>query len=251
VQHSDRTLQQELELPPSTGAKHAVLTVLQGEAIGRAIPVTEIRTIIGRGKTALVCISDPRASREHCEVLRIWDGGDSRYVLRDLSSTNGSFVNGIRALPELPLHDGDRIKVGKHLFRFSLLDDLELEAARHAIDQSADEKRSEYLLRFTPFYLPWGVDLLYRDDDVVPLEPQAVRVLRYLVEHSDRVIPKDELLEAVWPDVFTGDGVLKKAISLIRQALCDDAKESRFIQTYHRRGYRFIAHVERDASRRS
>jgi DNA-binding winged helix-turn-helix (wHTH) protein/tetratricopeptide (TPR) repeat protein len=99
-------------------------------------------------------------------------------------------------------------------------------------------------LVFPPFRLPLDVDLLYLGDAVVPLEPQAVRVLRYLAQNHDRVVTKDEMLEQVWPDVFTTDGVLKKAISQARRALGDDADDARFIETYHGRGYRFIAPVK-------
>src|SRR5688572_12590929 len=105
------------------------------------------------------------------------------------------------------------------------------------------------VLQFGAFHLASGVDLLYRDgqhdSQVVPLEPRAVRVLRYLVEHEDRVLSKEELLEEVWAGVFTTDGVLKKAVSQIRRTLGDDAEQSRFIATYHGRGYRFIAPVTR------
>jgi DNA-binding winged helix-turn-helix (wHTH) protein len=219
--------------------------VLQGSVIGRVIPLTASRTIIGRGKHAHVPLDDVRASREHCVLLRVWDAGEGSFLLRDLSSTNGSFVNGIRAMPELPIHDGDRIKVGDHLFRFSLMDDLELEASRITTRVREEAATTSSILRFQSFHIPSGVNLLYKDGEVVPLEPQAVRVLRYLVQHGDRVVPKEELLEAVWPEVFTTDGVLKKAVSQIRHALGDDPKDSRFIQTYHRRGYRFMASVER------
>ena len=65
------------------------------------------------------------------------------------------------------------------------------------------------VLQFGAFHLRRGVELLYRGEEVVPLEPRAVRVLRYLVEHNDRVLSKEELLEEVWADVFTTDGVLK------------------------------------------
>jgi DNA-binding winged helix-turn-helix (wHTH) protein/tetratricopeptide (TPR) repeat protein len=101
------------------------------------------------------------------------------------------------------------------------------------------------VLQFGVFRLAPGVDLLYRDSQVVSLEPRAVRVLRYLVEHEDRVLSKEELLEEVWAGVFTTDGVLKKAVSQIRRTLGDDADQSRFIATYHGRGYRFIAPVTR------
>jgi DNA-binding winged helix-turn-helix (wHTH) protein/tetratricopeptide (TPR) repeat protein len=98
-------------------------------------------------------------------------------------------------------------------------------------------------LHFDAFHLPPAVDLLYRGDEVIPLEPRAVRVLRYLAENPDRVLSKEELLEEVWSDVFTTDGVLKKAVSQIRRVLGDDAEQARFIVTYHGRGYRFIAAV--------
>src|SRR5258706_14331876 len=103
-------------------------------------------------------------------------------------------------------------------------------------------------LLFHVFHISSDVDLLYQGGDVVPLEPRAVRVLRYLVEHHDRVLSKEELLEEVWSDVFTTDGVLKKAVSQIRRTLGDDAEQSRVIVTYHGRGYRFIAAVARVAT---
>ncbi|MFN0111060.1 MAG: AAA family ATPase [Blastocatellia bacterium] len=102
---------------------------------------------------------------------------------------------------------------------------------------------SQIELQFPPYRIPAGIDLLYREDKIVALERRAVQVLRYLVANHDRVISKDELLEAVWPDTFITDGVLKRAVSQARKALGDGADVSRFIETYHGRGYRFIAEV--------
>lgn len=101
------------------------------------------------------------------------------------------------------------------------------------------------ILSFPPFHIPANVDLLYRGETMVPLERRAVQVLRFLAEHHDRVVTKDELLEAVWPDTFTTDGVLKRAVSQARRALGDGSDEARFIETYHGQGYRFIAPVTR------
>lgn len=97
---------------------------------------------------------------------------------------------------------------------------------------------------FGPFRVLAGLDLLYRGDEVVPLEPRAVCVLRHLVRHAGRVVGKEELLDEVWPDTYVTDGVLKKAVSQIRRALDDPPQQSRFVETYHRRGYRFIASVQ-------
>ncbi|HYU31241.1 MAG TPA: transcriptional regulator [Thermoanaerobaculia bacterium] len=102
-------------------------------------------------------------------------------------------------------------------------------------------------LGFGPFRIPTGLDLLYRGSAVVPLEPRAVCVLRHLVRHAGRVVGKGELLDAVWPDTYVTEGVLKKAVSQIRRALGDPPQQSRFIETWHRRGYRFIAPVEHGA----
>jgi len=68
-------------------------------------------------------------------------------------------------------------------------------------------------------------------------------VLEYLAARPGQLISKDELLAAIWPGVFLGDGALKVCVSEIRRALDDDARKPRIIETAHRRGYRFIAEV--------
>jgi predicted ATPase len=68
-------------------------------------------------------------------------------------------------------------------------------------------------------------------------------VLGYVVEHPGQLITKEELLNAVWPDTFVGDAVLKVTVRQIREALGDDPKSPRFIETAHRRGYRFIGQL--------
>ena len=104
---------------------------------------------------------------------------------------------------------------------------------------------------FGPFRVLAGVDLLFRGDSVVPLEPRAVCVLRHLVRQAGHVVRKEELLDVVWPETYVTDGVLKKAVSQIRRALDDPPQQSRFIETWHRRGYRFIAAVETTAVERA
>lgn len=100
---------------------------------------------------------------------------------------------------------------------------------------------------FSPFSLSPGVGLLFRDGVPVSLEPRAVKVLSYLVRSRGRVVPKEELLDKVWADVFTTDAVLKQAVSQIRRALGDAAERPRYIQTFHARGYQFIAPVSVEA----
>jgi DNA-binding winged helix-turn-helix (wHTH) protein/pimeloyl-ACP methyl ester carboxylesterase len=84
---------------------------------------------------------------------------------------------------------------------------------------------------------------LRRAGVVVPLEPQAFDVLRHLVDHRDRVVSKEELMDAVWRDRFVSDTAVTSRIKQIRRALSDDGQQQRVIRTVHRRGYRFVAEV--------
>jgi Tol biopolymer transport system component/DNA-binding winged helix-turn-helix (wHTH) protein len=77
----------------------------------------------------------------------------------------------------------------------------------------------------------------------VSLEPKAFDVLVFLIEHRDRLVTKDELLDAVWHDTFVTPNVLTRVVAQLRKALGDDAFEARYIETASRRGYRFIATV--------
>lgn len=84
---------------------------------------------------------------------------------------------------------------------------------------------------------------LRRGHEGLELRPKTYAVLRYLVEHPGRLVTKQELLAAVWPDTVVTEWVLTSCIKELRQVLGDDSRRSRIIQTAHRRGYRFIAPV--------
>ena len=78
----------------------------------------------------------------------------------------------------------------------------------------------------------------------IKLRHKAFQVLAYLLAHRDRVVPKHELLEHLWPDQFVGDAVLKACITALRKALGEQGRTPRFVRTLHGQGYRFIAAVE-------
>ncbi len=82
---------------------------------------------------------------------------------------------------------------------------------------------------------------LRRAGRVVKIEPKVFDVLRYLIEHRDRVVSKAELLEGLWPEEAVSDSVLPRCVAAARKALGDDRSNQRIIQTVHGRGYRFIA----------
>ena len=81
---------------------------------------------------------------------------------------------------------------------------------------------------------------LLRDSEEISLRPKAFAVLQHLADRAGRLVTKEDLLADVWADAFVGEEVLKGCIRELRQALGDEAKNPRFIQTLPRRGYRFI-----------
>src|SRR5947207_11649948 len=96
---------------------------------------------------------------------------------------------------------------------------------------------------FGPFRLDAPNSRLLREGKPVALTPKAFDVLHYLTSQPDRLVTKSELLSAVWPDVFVSDASVKVCVREIRKALRDSTKVPKYIETVHRRGYRFIAPV--------
>lgn len=84
---------------------------------------------------------------------------------------------------------------------------------------------------------------LFKHEREVPLPPKAFMLLSCLIERRGKLVTKQELLDAVWERRYVTEGVLKSTAQIIRQALEDDAKTPRFLETVHRHGYRFIAEV--------
>jgi len=76
------------------------------------------------------------------------------------------------------------------------------------------------------------------------LERQGFNVLVYLVQHRERVVTKDELMERLWPNQSVSESTLTQRLRAARRALGDSGREQRLIKTVHGRGYRFIAAVE-------
>jgi pimeloyl-ACP methyl ester carboxylesterase len=84
---------------------------------------------------------------------------------------------------------------------------------------------------------------LRRDGVPVSLEPQAFDVLAYLAAHRDRLVPKNELMDAVWGGRFVTEAAVTSRIKQARRAVGDDGQAQQVIRTVHGRGYRFVAPV--------
>jgi pentatricopeptide repeat protein len=84
---------------------------------------------------------------------------------------------------------------------------------------------------------------LRRGGEVVTIEPKAFDLLAYLVQHRDRVVSKDDLLQSVWGGRIVSESALTTRINAVRRALGDDGATQRLIRTFTRRGVRFVAEI--------
>jgi DNA-binding winged helix-turn-helix (wHTH) protein/predicted ATPase len=85
-------------------------------------------------------------------------------------------------------------------------------------------------------------------DRMLDLTPKAFAVLRHFVEHPAHLLTKDALLAAVWGDTVVSEAALTSCIRDVRRALADTSREPRYIETVHRRGFRFIGPVASTAA---
>jgi TolB-like protein len=109
--------------------------------------------------------------------------------------------------------------------------------------RAANEDR----FRFEGYTLDLRRGCLRAGDREIELRPKSFEMLRYLVENPGRLIPKEELIKALWPHTAVGDESLARCMSDVRQALGDT--DQRIIKTLQRRGYLFAASVSARATK--
>jgi DNA-binding winged helix-turn-helix (wHTH) protein/Tol biopolymer transport system component len=101
-----------------------------------------------------------------------------------------------------------------------------------------------HLYEFGPFRADAQKRLLLRDSEPVPLTPKAFDILLALLERHGEVLSKEELMQAVWPDVAVEENNLTRNISTLRKALGERPDEHRYVVTLPGSGYRFVAAVK-------
>jgi predicted ATPase/DNA-binding winged helix-turn-helix (wHTH) protein len=103
-------------------------------------------------------------------------------------------------------------------------------------------------IAFGPFRLDMTHGHLWRETQMIALRPRTRAMLRYLVEHSGRLVTKAELRQHVWAGTHVTDTVLRVSVQEIRAALGDMASAPRYLETVGRQGYRFLRGEALDVS---
>ena len=109
------------------------------------------------------------------------------------------------------------------------------------VSQAPASEPREFI--FGPFRMDIGGQRLWYERRAISLRPKSWDVLRYLVERPGLLVTKADLHREVWQDAAVVEDTLTQSIGELRRVLGDDACKPRFIETAHRRGFRFIANV--------
>src|SRR5262245_1496875 len=112
------------------------------------------------------------------------------------------------------------------------------------MEVSDDQRTQQQSLSFGPFRFEPRSGRLWSDKQEVRLTPKAAAVLGALLARAGEPVSKEALFASVWPNTVVSDDALASCVQELRRALSDDPKEPRYIETRHRRGYRFVAELQ-------
>lgn len=207
------------------GEETAMLILREGQGMGTRWRVDRDNVIIGREEDCDIVLPSRQVSRNHARIRR--SGG--RHILEDLGSKNGTFVNGQELTEPYTLQDGDEIQIALS-FKLFFVDagatvPLFFEGqAGLRLDKDAK-----------------SVWIKGRELDP-PLSLAQYRLLELLYDNEGKVCSRDEVVQAVWPDIVE-EGVSEQAIDALarrlRERLSELDPDHQYIVTVRGHGFRF------------
>ena len=196
------------------------LMVQQGQGAGRSWPILSESVTIGRSEDCDVVLVERQVSRHHAQIRRLGNAASLTYVLEDLGSRNGTYVNGREVTGPYVLQDGDEIQIALCV-RLSF---VAAEATAPLVFERG-KRPGLYLDRERHIVLIGGRELS------PPLSLAQYRLLELLYDRAGRVCSRDEIVEAVWPEVAE-EGVSDQAIDALVRRLRERVGEIDPIHQY-------------------
>ena len=199
---------------------------------GRRWPLRRGRTVVGRDIDCDIVLPDRLVSRHHAHV--VWDTVDGRegYVVEDLRSKNGTFVNGQELAGPHLLEDGDEVQIALR-FKLAFVDAGETAPLLFDLPDAADRLRLEEETR-----------QVFVKDQVIdpPLSPAQFRLLALLMASQGNVVGREDVVRQVWPEALE-EGVSEQAIDALvrrlRERLAEVDPSHQYIVTVRGHGFRF------------
>jgi len=207
------------------GGETAMLILREGQGVGTRWMIDRSDMIIGREEDCDIVLPSRQVSRNHARIRR--SGG--RHILEDLGSKNGTFVNGQDLTEPYPLQDGDEIQIALS-FKLFFVDagaTVPLFFERQAGLRLDKDAKSVWIK---------GQEL------DPPLSLAQYRLLELLYDNEGKVCSRDEVVQAVWPDVVE-EGVTEQAIDALarrlRERLSELDPDHQYIVTVRGHGFKF------------
>jgi len=207
------TQREQLKLPPAPAP-------CLRDASGQEHPLLGASNRIGRAVENEIVILEKRASREHAAIHR--EG--RRFLLEDLGSTNGTFLNGERLSSVVPLRDGDQIKIGDVIFTFYDPEGTSAETPFPELEVNRDAAEIRLNRR------------------LLKLSSKEFALLVFLFENRGRVCSKDEIGQVVWSEYQTGiyDYQIENLVRRLRTKIEMDPNAPQLLVTLRGLGYKLV-----------
>jgi DNA-binding response OmpR family regulator len=221
--HRRRYTMAEMEMP--------TLIMQEGQGAGRSWPVEKERIIIGRSEDCDVVLVERQVSRHHAQIRRLDSAASLTYVLEDLGSRNGTYVNGRQVTEPHILHDGDEIQIALCV-RLSFVG---AEATAPLVFQR-EKRPGLYLDKERHLALIGGRELS------PPLSLAQYQLLEVLYDRAGRVCGRDEIVEAIWPEAAEGgvsDQAIDALVRRLRERIGEVDPDHQYIVTVRGHGFRF------------
>jgi len=205
-----------------------ILVVQEGQLAGRRWPLDKGSVTIGRGEECDIVLPDRQVSRSHVRILREADG----FYVQDLGSKNGTYVNGMPVKDRAKLQDGDEIQVALSVRLLFVGADATLPLTKEMIRVSVPGLRLS-----KPQRRLWvgGKEL------DPPLSLAQYRLVELLYERKGKVVTRDDVIRAVWPD-SDESGITEQAIDALmrrlRERLAEVDPDHEYISTIRGHGFR-------------
>lgn len=193
---------------------------------GARHPLDRPRVILGRADDNDIVVDDSYASRAHAEVAR--EG--HHFVVRDLDSTNGTFVNGRRLTAPHVLSHSDEIRIGSARFTFIDPDVTAVASPAGGPVLRVDEVAGE----------------VWIGEERIELTAKEYQLLVYLYRRAGQVCSKDEIGQAVWPEYegIVYDHNIESLMNRLRGKIEPEPSDPRVIVTLRGRGYKLVLEEE-------
>jgi hypothetical protein len=188
-----------------------ILVVQEGQLAGKRWPLNRSELTIGRGEDCDIVLPDRQVSRHHFRVVRDDDG----YNVEDLGSKNGTYINGAPVRGSMQLQDGDEIQV-------ALSVRLMFVGAEATLPLTQEMLRvAQPGLRLNKSQRQVWVNGVALDP---PLSLSQYRLLEILWEHKGKIVTREEVIAAVWPESDEA-GITEQAIDALVRRLRDRLAE--------------------------